>query len=221
MHNSFQGTAAFVLQARDVHGDVHVHLPPAAGPVDLAAAELAALVLAQWRDESAARDVFDPAPLPVVWRAGLKHADHPENIGGAVPEGDDLPRLAEAFRALPRGRLVVLGEPGSGKTTFAMLLVQQLLVDLRPKQTVPVLLSAASWDPARERPAEWLLRRITEEYPGLHVTHGRAAVERLVRDRRVLPVLDGLDELPAPVRGGALTALHKGFGEVVVTSRAA
>ncbi|NUT48614.1 MAG: hypothetical protein HOV94_15100, partial [Saccharothrix sp.] len=110
MRNDFSGTAWFVLQARNVHGDVHVHLPPTAEPVDLAAAELARLVLAQWRDESAARDVFDPAPLPVVWRVGHEHADHPENVGGAVPGGDDLARLAEAFRALPRGRLVVLGE---------------------------------------------------------------------------------------------------------------
>ncbi|MFD0205810.1 MULTISPECIES: hypothetical protein [Saccharothrix] len=151
MRNSFDGTAWFVLQARDVHGDVHVHLPSTAEPADLAAAELAGLVLAQWRDESAARDLFDPAPLPVVWRAGRADADHPENIGGDVPEGDDLVGLAEAFRALPRGRLVVLGEPGSGKTTFAMLLVQQLLVNLRQGQSVPVLLPVASWDPARER----------------------------------------------------------------------
>src|SRR6202011_2881734 len=50
-----------------------------------------------------------------------------------------------AFLQLDRRRLVILGEPGAGKTTLAVLLTVALSEVRAPGDPVPVLLSAASW----------------------------------------------------------------------------
>ena len=173
------------------------------------------MVAAQWRDEAGTQNLFSPAPLAVRWRpADTPVTDHGDNVGGALAGRSDEPaRLAAAFRALPHRRLVVLGDPGAGKTTLAMLLVLALLddaADPASEEPVPVLLSVASWNPHREHPRTWLTRRLREDYPGLADPSRRVdAAERLVTEHRVLPVLDGLDELPAPRRVTALAALNR------------
>ncbi|GAA3204892.1 NACHT domain-containing protein [Nonomuraea helvata] len=148
---------------------------------------------------------------------------------------DDLHSIGRLFTGLRPQRLLVVGASGSGKTVLAIELVLQLLepfvaADGRPghPRMVPVRLNAARW--TLGRPFEpWLAEQLVQDF-GLALEDAL----RLVRDRRVLPVVDGLDELdPEPSMGsprraiGLLTELNRYSdlsgrrpGAVVVTCRA-
>ncbi|GAB3890288.1 hypothetical protein GCM10029964_061560 [Kibdelosporangium lantanae] len=178
--------------------------------------ELAVAVRAQWRAEERLRRLQDPAPMQTRWTvAGRELQDHEANIG--IPHRNDGGRLddvADLFLRVPSGRLVVVGEPGAGKTVLALRLTLALVERRGAGDPVPVLLSLASWDPRREGLRDWLAARLVADYAGL-VRSGRFARE-LVETGRVVPVLDGLDEMPAAVRSAAVrrinAALHPGTG---------
>ncbi|WP_353962312.1 NACHT domain-containing protein [Streptomyces sp. NBC_01381] len=183
------------------------------GQVAEAAMVLARLVRRQWQDEAVLRQLFDPAPLPVLWTdCSLRDiSDHRQLIGDPVACRADAPQeLAAAFRALPRRRLVVLGAAGSGKTTFAVLLTLALLNDRDTDEPVPALLSLATFDPSRDSVPVWLRRRIAADYPALADTDnfGPSAIEDLLAEGRILPVLDALDERPCSSRAVVLSALN-------------
>jgi len=65
-----------------------------------------------------------------------------------LPLRGDVGEITAAFRGLPPRQLVVLGEPGAGKSVLAVLLTRGLLGERRPDDPVPVLLPVASWNPA-------------------------------------------------------------------------
>ncbi|MFJ8934388.1 NACHT domain-containing protein [Streptomyces sp. NPDC102365] len=175
---------------------------------------LASLVDTQWRTEAGLRRLDSPAPLPVSWSetAEADIRDHPELIGGTMScRSDQAEELAAAFRRLPRRRLVVLGAAGSGKTTFAVLLALSLLRTRRDGEPVPVLCTPASFDPDKESVHEWLRRRVAADYPALADVHayGPSAIDDLLAQHRVLPVIDGLDELPKDIGAAVLTVLSR------------
>ncbi|WP_229844721.1 NACHT domain-containing protein [Streptomyces cinnamoneus] len=181
--------------------------------VDDAAEALANQVRRQWESEAELRQLFDPAPLPILWwdSAVPDVSDHRHLIGDPISCRADAPQeLAAALRRLPHQRLAVLGSAGSGKTTFAVLLTLALLRERTSRCPVPVLFSLASFDPSRESALRWLARQISSNYPALANVgiYGATAVGDLLADHRVLPVLDGLDELPQPSHSLVLAALN-------------
>ncbi|MFJ7212843.1 SEFIR domain-containing protein [Amycolatopsis sp. NPDC098790] len=186
--------------------------------------ELAVAVRAQWRVEERLRRLQDPAPMQPRWNvAGRELQDHEANIG--IPHRNDAGRLddvADLFLHVPSGRLVVVGEPGAGKTVLALRLTLALLERRGTGDPVPVLLSLASWDPRREGLRDWLAARLVSDYAWLGWS-GRFARE-LVETGRVLPVLDGLDEMPGAVRTAAIRRINAGLhpgDRIVLTCRRA
>lgn len=201
-----------------------------AAHVDEAKEVLAGLVAEQWTAEAALRSVEDPHPIPVRWRLTERDEvmDHPENVA-SVPltftgSSDQIADLAERFRALDRRRLVILGGPGTGKTTLAVQLALRLLASRRRDEPVPVLVSVAGWDPqAQPRLRDWLAVRLAQDYPALRATALGDDCPRVLAARgHLLPVLDGLDELPGPARARVVVALNRSLGGadgLILTSR--
>ena len=210
--------------------------------------ELAAAVGKQWSREAAVRRLNDPYPLPVSWAAadqdladawdllvelaasgagwpspapGQPRAQGPDDLAG---EGSGL---ADVLGRVPTGRLVVLGEPGAGKTMLMVRLVLDLLARRAAGGPVPVLASVASWDPSGQDLRAWLSTRLITDYPALAGPPPPGAAEptraaALLAAGLVLPVLDGLDEIPDRVRGPAISRINDTLrpGEqVVVTCR--
>jgi NACHT domain len=195
-------------------------LPPVGDPAwsDQAIAMLATAVRAQLRDRIGRWGLRRPRPLRLTWSSMSRTAREvaaPADtiINGvvtdctvALPLDDHLHRVAERFLAPPHRRLIVLGEPGAGKTVLATLLTQALLDHHQPGDAVPVLLSPASWDPDSEHLDAWLSRQIREQY--LRGPAYRQVAEHLASSELVLPILDGLDEIARQRWVSALRALE-------------
>ncbi|WP_320772904.1 NACHT domain-containing protein [Streptomyces sp. CRN 30] len=208
---------------------------PAAAPADAdrrrrAAEELAEAVRVQWAAEARRCRLQDPEPLNIRWSpAGSPLTDHRHNIRSGAPlpaprDGDQrLDRIAEAFRAVPSGRMVVLGSPGAGKTVLAVRFVLDTLDARCAGEPVPVLFALASWDPASVGLRDWLAERLAAEYPPLAAVRGERTLARELLDAGlVLPVLDGFDELPEDAHASALDRLNAGLDErlsVLLTCR--
>lgn len=119
-----------------------------------------------------------------------------EAAGG--PERPETPAsLAALLRADPDRRVLITGAPGSGKTVFALGLILTLLRDRPPGHPVPVRFPLAEYDP-RHPFTDWLVSRLVADYD-LLPQHARTIVDA----RRVLPVLDGLDEMDSAPGAGA------------------
>jgi hypothetical protein len=184
--------------------------------VSAALTMLAREVGRQWRDEAAARGlpIGGGGELNVQWR----DHDHPTLVG-------DLAGLIGLLRNRPTARLAILGRAGAGKTSMALQLTLALLRTRQDEDPVPALFSISGWDPVVDSLESWLLHRLTTEYVGFGNTaqFGETAAREIIVDRRIMPILDGLDELPEGHRQAAAHALRRLSDDFsfVVTSRPA
>jgi transcriptional regulator with XRE-family HTH domain len=128
-----------------------------------------------------------------------------------------LPRNGEPDRRLPSGttivhayrrageQLLVLGNPGGGKTTLLLELASDLLASpLGSYAPMPVVFHLASWAEERRPLAQWLTEELHRRY-GLARRLGRA----WVADEQVLPLLDGLDEVAEEHRAACAEAINR------------
>lgn len=121
------------------------------------------------------------------------------------------------------GRLVILGDPGYGKTFAALALIESIdrggggIAELFP------LVEWHAWAAGRKQPAieEWVVDQLLQNYPALSAAAARA----LVLEGRLMPIFDGLDEVPAGARAECRDALEayagrtEPFRPFVVTCR--
>ncbi|MFI9237626.1 helix-turn-helix domain-containing protein [Streptomyces sp. NPDC053079] len=192
--------------------------------------QLAQAVAARWQREEEHRQVHDPYPLPVRWQPAPEElTDHwanirclPAGVGdGPLDLSGRLDEIVGVYRRIPSGRLVVLGRPGSGKTVLAVRFVLDHLKSRARTDAVPVIFSIGSWDPTALTFRDWLTRQLTRDHPGLAAPGpaGASLAAALVESGRVLPVLDGFDEIAGGLRRPALEALNATTLPLVLTSR--
>lgn len=123
----------------------------------------------------------------------------------------------EPRRQLPRGAkiidvlddmdqsLLILGEPGSGKTTMLLELARDTIAraEMDPTQPIPVVFNLSSWAEKKQPIAEWLITELTVKY------HIPRKVARLwVEEDELLLLLDGLDEVKAEMGNSCVQVLN-------------
>jgi hypothetical protein len=184
----------------------------------------------RWREErpSPESQVYEAPPMRVrfeitqpgddVRLGDLNGAASTDAAVTAQGQAGEFDRVLEIFLQQPRRRWVILGEAGAGKTVLAAELARRLLLD--PSQSeglLPISLPAVVWNPRRESLSDCLARQLSANYAWLSNTHARV----LVSDGKLLPILDGLDEMRPSLRKAAIAEIN-GYGwdrPLVVTSR--
>ncbi|MBI0314361.1 NACHT domain-containing protein [Streptomyces javensis] len=185
----------------------------------------------QWRNETIARRVQGPRLVPVLCQIAERDLfDHWSNIRTGersdlpLPLDGDVAEIDRLYGLVPSGRLVILGEPGAGKSVAALRLGLRLLKRRGPTDRVPVILPLASWNPSETGLWRWAAQRLATEHPELSAPTGFGTVlaEEVASPERLLLILEGLDEMPAERRAVALRTLNESLDEhthLILTSR--
>ncbi|MFL5699653.1 MAG: protein kinase domain-containing protein [Ktedonobacteraceae bacterium] len=147
-----------------------------------------------------------------------------------IPQSETTP-----LRPLPMGRsitqvydaadgeLLILGAPGAGKTTQLLELAKDLLerAEGDERHPMPIVFNLSSWSTKQRSLADWLVEELVSRYQV-----PRKLGQTFIEDGQILPLLDGLDEVPPKERTACIEAINRyrqehGLLPLVVCSRIA
>ncbi|MFM9264538.1 NACHT domain-containing protein [Tychonema sp. BBK16] len=119
-----------------------------------------------------------------------------------------LPPKASVAKVFDRtnGKLVILGATGAGKTTtlleLAMVLVSRAQKD--SSLPLPVLFELGTWKEQSGAIADWLIAQLQFKYD-IPVAVGK----QWLAEQKLLPLLDGLDEVETPRQDSCIQAINQ------------
>lgn len=145
----------------------------------------------------------------------------PEESRQILPTGTGA---TEVFNQIGEGRtLLILGEPGAGKTITLLKLAQNLIAraEENVSRLIPVVFNLSSWGSKHQTIVDWLVQELWSKY-GVPKELGKD----WVKNQQLLLLLDGLDEVKADRREACVEAINQfmqghGQTEMVVCSRIA
>ncbi len=137
-----------------------------------------------------------------------------ESTDETLPAGTSM---LEVFDSIGMGRsLLILGAPGSGKTTMLLELARQLVARAREDvtQPIPMVFNLASWT-EKLTLADWLAQELNNLY-----SVPRKTAPDWVKGNKLLLLLDGLDEVRQENRAKCVEAINAFRKEYGLTSLA-
>lgn len=157
-----------------------------------------------------------PRPLAVGWEPA------PSGDDGLDPAlaGQDI---ATVYGKIESRRLVILGAAGSGKSVLVQRLAISLLGGKPDQETysydgpIPVIFGLKSWEPGKGL-NQWLAGQfVTLRYT---FAPSESEVSEFLRNGRIIPVLDGFDEIAPSLRAEFLELLNtESSNPLILTSR--
>jgi len=133
------------------------------------------------------------------WKAILEHDDYADKIQIGV----NIQRFFDQMS----GELLVLGDPGSGKTTMLLELARDLLTNAEKdiNSPIPVIFNLSSWADERKPITEWLIYELNTKYQV-----PKTIASEWVKTDALILLLDGLDEIRnIPYREACIDALNQ------------
>lgn len=126
-----------------------------------------------------------------------------DNPWGSTPIAQEQ-SIDEVFQQVG-GSLLILGEPGAGKTILLLTLTQQLLHQNKHKKgrLFPVVFNLSSWAHAGKSLSAWMIEELSTKY-----LIPRKIGKQWIEDHRLLLLLDGLDEVKESRRNDCVTAIN-------------
>ena len=131
-------------------------------------------------------------------------------------------QASDIFEGMGVGRtLLILGEPGTGKTLSMLKLAERLIKKAEQDLSlpIPVVFNLSSWVIKRQKIADWLVEELKEKYQV-----SKALGKQWIEQEALILLLDGLDEVKADYRNDCVKALNQflddhGITETVVCCR--
>ena len=131
-------------------------------------------------------------------------------------------KIIDKFDEIGEGRtLLILGEPGSGKTTSLLQLARDLVdrAEQDINQPIPVVFNLSSWVRSTQTITDWLVAELNAQYQ-----IPQPVGQTWIKTEQLLLLLDGLDEVKEDLQASCIQALNQfssecGRTEIVVCSR--
>ena len=105
-----------------------------------------------------------------------------------------------------QGKLLILGEPGAGKTTELLSLTQDLIQRAIEDENapIPIIFELSTWKHERSI-RDWLIEQLCDIYKGIP----KAVAEHWLDNQQLIPLLDSLDELGLEEENKCIVALNQ------------
>jgi MFS family permease len=158
--------------------------------------------------------VTRPRPWDMLWQI----KDQPPE---PLPPGT---HIIDRFQYTAGEALLILGEPGSGKTTMLLDVARDLLAQATSDESlrIPVIFKLSSWATQQLPLTDWLIAELQSSVYQIDKKTAQAWVEQ----DDIFPLLDGLDEIIETQRTTCIRAINTyrgshGLTPLIVCSRTA
>ncbi|WP_151754668.1 helix-turn-helix domain-containing protein [Dictyobacter vulcani] len=140
-----------------------------------------------------------PWDVANLWHGGIEVPPLSSHL--SLPDGTTMIQVYDSVGS----ELLMLGGPGAGKTTQLLILARELIeravVDV--KQPIPVMFNLASWSQKKLPLSQWLINELNAKYQV-----PLKLAQMWVEQDDILPLLDGLDEVPDRVRDECVISIN-------------